>query len=73
MRAVGLIVSVIAVLLGGLWSIQGLGLVEIRPILCFADCEPVQGPSLTWIVVGFLVMAAGVFGIQRFVKRRTPP
>ena len=38
-------VSVLGVLLGGLWLVQGLGLVQIRPILCFADCEPVQGSS----------------------------
>lgn len=72
MRALVLVVSVIGVLLGGLWLLQGLGLVEVRPILCFANCEPVRGPSLTWAIVGFLVGAAGAFGISRSLKRRSP-
>jgi hypothetical protein len=70
MRALVLIVSVIGVLLGALWLLQGLGLVEIRPILCFANCEPVQGPSRTWAGVGFLLVAAGAFGILRSLKPR---
>ena len=32
-----LIVGLIGVLLGGLWLLQGLGLVQVRPILCFAS------------------------------------
>jgi hypothetical protein len=31
MKAFVLVVSVIAVLLGGLWLLQGLGLVQVRP------------------------------------------
>jgi hypothetical protein len=62
------IVSVLGVLLGGLWLVQGLGLVQIRPILCFAECEPVQGPSAVWAVLGVLLMAAGVFGIRRTAR-----
>lgn len=69
MRAVVLVVSAIAVLLGGLWLVQGLGLVEIRPILCFANCEPIQGPSLTWTIVGFLTMTGGALGLLRSLKR----
>ncbi len=63
MRGVGLVFGVIAVLLGGLWLLQGLGLVHVRPILCFADCTPIQGPSATWAVVGALVLAVGVVGL----------
>jgi len=70
MRTFVLVVSILAVLLGGLWLLQGLGLVQVRPILCFANCEPVQGPSSTWAIVGLLVAAAGILGIRRSVKRR---
>lgn len=70
MRTIVLVVSVIGVLLGGLWLLQGLGLVQVRPILCFADCEPVQGPSVTWTVIGLLVVTAGVLGILYSLKRR---
>jgi hypothetical protein len=63
MRIIGPIFAVIAILLGGLWLLQGLGLVEIRPILCFADCAPVQGPSTRWAVIGAATVAIGGFGI----------
>ena len=65
-----LILSVIGVLLGGLWLFQGLGILHMEPILCFADCEPLQGPSTTWAVIGLLVLAGGTFGIVRWFKRR---
>jgi proline iminopeptidase len=58
-----LVAGVISVLLGGLWLLQGLGVVHVRPSLCFADCEVVQGPSPTWAIVGFLLSTAGVFAI----------
>ena len=70
MRTSVLVVSVIGVLLGGLWLLQGLGLVQVRPILCFVDCEPVQGPSLAWAVIGCLVAAAGAFGIFYSLRHR---
>lgn len=49
----------IAALLGGLWLLQGLGIVQMRSILCFADCVPVQRPSATWAVIGACVLAFG--------------
>lgn len=70
MKTFVLVVSVIGVLLGGLWLLQGLGLVQVRPILCFADCEPVQGPSSTWAVLGLLVVTAGILGIFYSLKHR---
>jgi hypothetical protein len=73
MKKIALIVSVISVLLGGLWLLQGLGVVHIRPILCFADCAPVQGASLTWAIIGLLMVAAGVtamfFSLTRHARR----
>lgn len=70
MKSFVLVVSVIGVLLGGLWLLQGLGLVQVRPILCFADCEPVQGPSSTWAIIGLLVVTASVLGIRHSLKHR---
>jgi hypothetical protein len=67
-RIAAMICGVIAVLLGGLWLLQGLGIVHLRPILCFADCVPVQGPSTTWAVVGAVTLAAGGWGV--FWSRR---
>jgi hypothetical protein len=66
-----LVVGVICALLGGLWLLQGLGLVHVRPILCFADCAPVQGPSPTWAIVGFIMVAAGAVAIFFSLRPRT--
>ena len=70
MKIFVLLVSVIGVLLGGLWLLQGLGLLQVRPILCFADCEPVQGPSSTWAIVGLLVVTGGILGVRYSLKHR---
>ena len=65
-------VGVVAVLLGGLWLLQGLGIVQIRPILCFANCDPVQGPSAIWAVVGAVVLAVGGAAVFWSLKPRAP-
>ena len=52
MRRLVAVVGALAIMLGGLWLLQGLGVVRLRPILCFADCAPVQGPSTTWALIG---------------------
>ena len=69
MKTIALIVSVLSVLLGGLWLLQGSGLVQVRPILCFANCESIQGESATWAMIGLLLVAVGTFGIVRSRKR----
>ena len=64
MKGIARVGGVLCVLLGGLWLLQGLGLVHLRPILCFANCEPVQGPSTVWAMVGAVVLIAGIFAIR---------
>lgn len=70
MRTIVLVVGVIAILLGGLWLFQGLGLVKLAPILCFANCAAVQGPSLTWVGIGAVTALLGAFGV--FLSRKRP-
>jgi hypothetical protein len=70
MKSLTLFFGLIAVMLGGLWILQGLGAVHIQPILCFADCAPIHGASLVWTIIGFLMTAAGVAAIIRSRKRR---
>ncbi|MDP3082331.1 MAG: hypothetical protein Q8N44_01395 [Rubrivivax sp.] len=70
MKKAALVSGVISAMLGGLWLLQGLGLAHVRPILCFADCAPIQGASLTWAIVGFLMVTVGVIAIFFSVKRR---
>jgi hypothetical protein len=73
MRTFTLIVGVLSLLLGGLWLLQGLGVVQIRPILCFANCAPVQGPSSTWAIIGAVALGTGVIAIRRSRRRRIRP
>lgn len=70
-RITVLVFGVIAVLLGGLWLLQGLGVVHIRPILCFADCAPVQGASGTWAAIGVVTLALGGFGVVWSRKQKS--
>jgi hypothetical protein len=70
MKKIAFLGGLFAVLLGGLWLLQGLGMVNIRPILCFANCVPVQGPSTTWAVIGAVVLTAGGALMFWSLKRR---
>ena len=70
MKKIAFVVGVICILLGGLWLLQGLGVVHIRPILCFADCEPIQGASRAWAVTGLLMVTAGAIAIFFSLKTR---
>ena len=71
MRTIALVVGVVIALLGGLWLLQGLGVLTMRPILCFANCEPVQGPSTAWSIAGLVMLAAGAAIVFYSRKRDT--
>lgn len=64
----------ILALLGGLWFLQGIGLVTIDPILCAGDCEPVQAPSVRWTVTGTITALVGaallIVGVPRSRRQR---
>ena len=59
-----------ALLLGGLWLLQGVGLVQVRPILCFTNCEPIQGVSWQWAAAGAVFTAVGGVALFWSLKRR---
>ncbi len=71
MKIVVFIIGAILVLLGGLWLVQGLGLAQIEPIACVAECTPLEGPSLTWAVIGAATLAVGVAVILYGRKHRS--
>ena len=70
MKWIGAVLGAIAVLLGGLWFLQGTGLVTIGPILCIAECEALEGPSLLWAVLGLGLLMVGAAGIWFALLRR---
>lgn len=63
-------IGLVAVLLDVLWLLQGLGIVHLRPILCFTDCDPVHEPSAKWAVTGAAVLAVGVIVMLWPLKRQ---
>lgn len=65
-----LVFGIFSALLGGLRLLQGLGIVHIRPILCFADCATIQGPSPTWVMIGAVTLA--ISGLLIFWSIRGP-
>ena len=70
--AIGLVCGLVLAL-GGLWLLQGTGLVHVRPILCFADCAELQGPSTTWAIVGLIMVVVGAWGVVYSRRRPQKP
>ena len=72
MKWIGAAFGAVALLLGGLWLVQGAGLVTIEPIACVADCETLTGPSPQWAITGALTLAAGaaLLWFSLFRRRR---
>lgn len=70
MKRVTFVVGVLSILLGGLWLLQGLGIVHIRPILCFANCTPIEGPSPMWAIIGIVVLIGGVVAVRSARSQR---
>lgn len=57
------------ILLGVLWFLQGANLVRMQPVLCLADCEPLVGGSVGWLIAGIVGMIAGTFLIGSSIRR----
>jgi hypothetical protein len=70
MKYLGAAFGVVVILLGGLWFLQGTGLVTIPPILCVAECEPLEGPSLLWALAGLVALFIGGALLWFSLRRR---
>jgi hypothetical protein len=57
-------------LLGLLWFLQGSDIIHIKPILCFADCEPIIGKSLQWQITGAIAFVIGAFIVYKCLKNK---
>jgi hypothetical protein len=58
--------------LGLLWFLQGADLIHIRPILCVANCQPLQGGSIGWMTAGALFLILGLAAVAVGLRRRRP-
>jgi hypothetical protein len=63
-------IGAVAMLLGGLWFLQGTGLATIAPILCVAECEALEAPSLPWAIAGLVALLVGAALLWRSLRRR---
>jgi hypothetical protein len=54
-----IILSIIAILLGAFWFLQGVGILNVCPILCFADCACIEGGSQFWGILGAVIFTIG--------------
>jgi len=66
-----ILIGVAAALLGLLWLLQGAALLHVRPILCLADCKPLEGRSVGWIAAGAVVLLVGLLAIAAGFRRRS--
>jgi hypothetical protein len=71
MKAFKVIVRAILTALGLLWTMRGADLIQIKPILCVANCEPVTGGSTLWLSIGIITTVIGLALIASLkLKRR---
>ncbi|QFT66721.1 hypothetical protein FIU93_08020 [Labrenzia sp. THAF35] len=70
MRLAALIFGTVLCLLGALRLLQVVGLVTIEPILCLADCAPVEGLAPAWIVAGVVALALGFLAAGYGIRPR---
>ena len=54
------VIGVLFTLLGTLWFLQGADLIHLKPVACVANCTPIEGGSITWLLVGLATAALGL-------------
>ena len=73
-QIIALVFAGILLLLGLLWFLQGSDLVPIKPILCFANCQPITGKSTTWQIIGgacFMIgLAITYINLKRYYSKK---
>lgn len=72
MQVLKIVFGIVLVSIGLLWSLQGADLIRMKPILCVANCEPLVGGSITWLIVGIVAMGVGL-GLLVSLKRKRQP
>ncbi|HDR72707.1 MAG TPA: hypothetical protein ENN85_02140 [Methanoculleus sp.] len=68
-QIVGALIGALIAALGLLWFLQGVALIQMRPILCVANCEPIVGRSPFWAAAGVIAFLIGS-GVAYLSARR---
>ena len=69
-QIVGVLVGVFITFLGLLWFLQGAAIIQMRPILCVANCEPIVGRSPFWAATGVIAFIIGIVVVLFSARRR---
>lgn len=64
-----LFLGIILTLLGLLWFLQGSDIIHLKPLLCFANCEPIVGKSLQWQIIGAITFIVGVLIVSKNITK----
>ena len=59
-QVAGMLAGAFIALLGLQWFFQGAGLLQLCPVVCFADCECITGGSIFWAVAGAIAFLVGI-------------
>jgi hypothetical protein len=62
-------IGLILAALGLLWFLQGIAILNVCPVLCFADCECIRGGSSFWEVLGGIALIMGIAIVCLSLKR----
>ncbi len=62
-------VGIIMIFLGLLWFLQGADIIHLKPLLCFANCEPITGKSPQWQIAGAVIFIVGIFIIGKTIEK----
>jgi hypothetical protein len=63
--------GMVLILLGLLWILQGADVARMRPILCFANCQPITGGSPGWLAIGVVTLVVGLRAVGVLRRRRS--
>jgi len=63
-----IVMGVLLTLLGTLWFLQGADLIHLKPVACVANCTPIEGGSITWLLVGLVTAASGLLVTSRCIS-----
>ncbi len=69
----GALIGAFIAFLGLLWSLQGTGILQIRPVYCVTNCEEIMGVSPFWAIAGAIVFITGIILIVISVRRAGTP
>ena len=55
-----IIFAFVILFFGVFWFLQGVGVLNVCPILCFSNCDCIEGGSQFWSILGGVVIVIGI-------------